>query len=140
MTAGGDGVLTLAVAFKVSPEPAVIDLLRRYRTALIMLSYRRLAQWIDWEAEKHGVPIKVVNPRGTSTTCPFCHTKMIEVRYRRLKCPRCGFEEDRDIIAVINLSKMGGALPTLTACPMTSDSTSECRNLPNREEVSDSPR
>ncbi|MGC8607674.1 MAG: RNA-guided endonuclease TnpB family protein, partial [Vulcanisaeta sp.] len=34
MTAGGDGVLTLAVAWKVSPEPAVIDLLRRYRTAL----------------------------------------------------------------------------------------------------------
>jgi len=85
---------------------------KNHRVRLILLGYRRLAYWIDWEAKKHGVPVKVVNPRGTSTKCPFCHTKMIKVGYRRLKCPRCGFEEDRDIIAIINLSKMGGALPT----------------------------
>ncbi|WP_428093916.1 hypothetical protein [Caldivirga sp.] len=44
---------------------------------------------------------------------------MVEVGYRRLRCPRCGLEEDRDVIAVINLSKMGGTLPTPTARPMT---------------------
>ncbi|WP_367173623.1 zinc ribbon domain-containing protein [Caldivirga sp.] len=53
---------------------------------------------------------------------------MIKVGYRRLKCPRCGFKEDRDIIAIINLSKMGGALPTPTARPMTNDNTTERGN------------
>jgi len=34
MTAGGDGVLTLTVSWRVSPEPVVLDLMKRYRTAL----------------------------------------------------------------------------------------------------------
>jgi IS605 OrfB family transposase len=108
---------------------------KNHRTALIILGYRRLGYWIDWEGQKHGAPVKVVSPKGTSTTCPVCGAKMVEVGYRKLRCPRCGFEGDRDVIAVINLSKMGGVLPTPTACPMTSDTTSEGRNLPNREEA-----
>ncbi|MGC9180924.1 MAG: zinc ribbon domain-containing protein, partial [Vulcanisaeta sp.] len=101
---------------------------RNHKVALIMLGYRRLAYWLDWEAKKHGVPVKVVNPRGTSTKCPICGSRLIEAGYRRLRCPRCGFEEDRDVIAVINLSKMGGTLPAPTAHPMTNDTTSEGGN------------
>ncbi|MGC9178577.1 MAG: RNA-guided endonuclease TnpB family protein [Vulcanisaeta sp.] len=114
---------------------SIRQLPKNHRVKLIMLGYRRLAHWIDWEARKHGVPVKVVSPKGTSTKCPVCGAKMTETSHRRLKCPRCGFEEDRDVIAVINLSRMGGALPIPTACPMTNDTTSEGRNLPNREEV-----
>ncbi|GAB6946541.1 RNA-guided endonuclease TnpB family protein [Vulcanisaeta sp. JCM 16161] len=110
----------------------LINALRRlpksHRRNLIMLGYRRLAYWIDWEAMKHGVPVKAVNPRGSSTTCPICGGKLIKAGYRRLKCPACGFEGDRDVIAVMNLSKMGGALPTPTARPMTNDTTSEGGN------------
>ncbi|MEM4017129.1 MAG: zinc ribbon domain-containing protein, partial [Fervidicoccaceae archaeon] len=51
--------------------------------------------------------------RGTSSTCPICGLKLVEKGYRRLRCPRCGFEADRDTIAVMNIeriaiSKMGG--------------------------------
>ncbi|ADY01795.1 transposase, IS605 OrfB family [Vulcanisaeta moutnovskia 768-28] len=97
---------------------------KNHRVKLIMLGYGRLAYWIDWEAEKHGIPIKVVNPRGTSTKCPMCGVKMIKVGYRRLKCPRCRFEEDRDVITVINLSKMGS---------MTNETTSKGRNHPPKK-------
>ena len=106
----------------------LIESLRRlpkdHRTALIILGYRRLAFWIDWQAEKNGVPLLVVDPADTSSTCPRCGARLVEVGYRRLRCPRCGFEADRDTIAILNiegraLSQMGGSLTTPTAPQMT---------------------
>jgi len=47
--------------------------------------------------------IAKVNPRGTSSTCPRCGAKLVEVGHRRLRCPRCGLEGDRDVIATINI-------------------------------------
>jgi len=95
-----------------------------HRTALLALGYRRLAFWIDWQAEKNGVPLFVVDPAGTSTTCPRCGTKLVEVGHRRLRCPNCGLEADRDTIAILNiegraLSQMGGTLTSPTALQMT---------------------
>jgi IS605 OrfB family transposase len=95
-----------------------------HRTALLALGYRRLAYWIDWQAEKNGVPLFVVEPAGTSTTCPRCGAELVEVGHRRLRCPRCGLEADRDTIAVLNiekraLSKMGGTLTSPTAPQVT---------------------
>ena len=97
---------------------------KSHRTALIVLGYRRLGLWLDWQAEKGGVPLLVVDPAGTSTTCPRCGTKLVEVGYRRLRCPSCGLEADRDSIAVLNierraLSKMGGTLASPTAPQVT---------------------
>jgi len=97
---------------------------KSHRTALIALGYRRLAFWLDWQAEKNGVPLFVVEPAGTSSTCPRCGAKLVEVGHRRLRCPRCGLEADRDTIAILNierrtLSKMGGSLITPTAPQMT---------------------
>jgi len=106
----------------------LIENLRRlpkdHRVALIALGYRRLGYWIDWQAEKSGVPLLVVDPAGTSSTCPKCGTKLVEIGYRRLRCPKCGFEADRDTIAILNiekraLGKMGGSLTTPTAPQMT---------------------
>jgi predicted transposase len=34
MASGGEGLLTLSIAMRVSPEPRAIELLRRYNTAL----------------------------------------------------------------------------------------------------------
>jgi len=95
-----------------------------HRTALMALGYRRLGYWIDWQAEKNGVPLFDVDPANTSTTCPRCGAELVEVGYRRLRCPKCGFEADRDTIAILNiegraLSQMGGSLTTPTAPQMT---------------------
>jgi len=100
------------------------ELPKGHRTALIALGYRRLAFWIDWQAEKNGVPLFVVDPADTSSTCPRCGTKLVEVGYRRLRCPNCGLEADRDTIAILNiegraLSQMGGSLATPTAPQVT---------------------
>jgi len=101
-----------------------------HRTKLIIMGYSRLVKWIDWQAMKHGVPLAIVNPNGTSSECPKCDSKLEENGYRRLKCPRCGFEADRDVIGKLNIRKRalkklkikvipGGSLPTPTAPQMT---------------------
>jgi len=41
-----------------------------HRTKLIIMGYSRLVKWIDWQAMKHGVPLAIVNPSGTSSECP----------------------------------------------------------------------
>jgi putative transposase len=77
-----------------------------HRTKLIIMGYSRLGRWIDWQAMKHGVPLAIVNPNGTSSECPKCDSKGLEENgYRRLRCPRCGFEGDRDVIGKLNIRK-----------------------------------
>ncbi|MFP3264768.1 MAG: RNA-guided endonuclease TnpB family protein [Acidilobus sp.] len=100
------------------------ELPKEHRTALIALGYRRLAFWIDWQAEKGGVPLFVVDLADTSSTCPRCGAELVEVGYRRLRCPNCGLEADRDTIAILNIEKrapsqMGGSLTTPTAPQVT---------------------
>jgi IS605 OrfB family transposase len=103
---------------------------KEHRTKLIIMGYSRLVKWIDWQAEKHGVPLAIVNPNGTSSECPKCDSKLEENGYRRLRCPSCGFEGDRDVIGKLNIRKralkilgikidFGGVLAPLTAPQMT---------------------
>jgi IS605 OrfB family transposase len=106
------------------------ELPKDHRRKLIIMGYSRIEKWIDWQAEKHGVPYVKVDPSGTSSECPKCDYKGLEeVSYRRLRCPRCGFEADRDVIGKLNVRKKGlrklgiiprgGALTPLTAPQMT---------------------
>jgi IS605 OrfB family transposase len=111
----------------------LINTLRRikskdHRTKLIIIGYARLERWIDRQAEKHGVPLAIVDPRGTSSECPQCGSKDFEeAGYRRLRCHRCGFEADREVIRKLNIRKRalkilgisGGSLTTPTAPQMT---------------------
>ena len=107
-----------------------------HRVSLLMLSYRKLEFWIDWQAEKHGVPMFIIEPNGTSSTCPICNSKLKESGYRLLNCSNCGFEADRDTIAILNiekkaLSKIGGSLTTPTASQMTDVAPNRCEELMN---------
>ena len=57
------------------------------------------------KAEKRGVLVIIVEPNGTSSICPDCGSKLRENGSRVLKCRNCGFEADRDTIAVLNIEK-----------------------------------
>jgi len=97
---------------------------KEHKVSLLILSYRRLEHWIDWQCEKQGVPAAVINPRGTSSTCPICGSKLVENSYRKLKCIKCDFEADRDTVAILNIEKkaykkMGGSLATPTVPQIT---------------------
>jgi IS605 OrfB family transposase len=104
---------------------------REHKISLLILSYRKISEWIDWQCEKHGAPVIVVEPKGTSTRCPRCSSKMRENGYRVFKCPACGFKADRDTVAVLNIEKraltqMGGSLTTPTAPQMTDVTPNRC--------------
>jgi IS605 OrfB family transposase len=110
---------------------------KEHRVGLLTLSYRRLEQWIDWQCEKRGVPLAVVESKRTSTTCPKCSSKLMENSYRKMRCPKCGFEADRDTVAILNierkaLPKMWGALIPLNAPQMTDVTPNRCGEPMNR--------
>ena len=87
---------------------------RTWRARLALWAYRELQKWIEWKAHLYGVPVFKVSPRGTSSICPNCGSRLRSMGNRRLKCPVCSLEGDRDLIAAINLG-MRGAQATLMA-------------------------
>jgi len=91
---------------------------KEFRDKLYLMQYRRLQYWIEWQAKKHGVVVKYVNASYSSVSCPKCGRKMEEKGYRWFKCS-CGYENDRDVIAVVNLNRRGSL--TLSTAPQMRD-------------------
>ncbi|WP_338602325.1 RNA-guided endonuclease TnpB family protein [Sulfolobus tengchongensis] len=97
----------------------VKGLKKNYREKLYLMQYRRVQQWVEWQAKKYGLNVIYVKPAYSSTTCPKCGEKMVESGYRMLKCVKCGFEDHRDYIAVYNLCARGSL--TLLSAPQMRD-------------------
>jgi len=86
---------------------------RRFNKKLTLWFYRRIQFCVKYEVKERGLKIVKVNPKGTSTKCPRCGDNLVDSGYRALKCSRCGFIGDRDIVATINLYKK---LPSHPRC------------------------
>jgi len=78
---------------------------KRFNKKLTHWFYRRIQFCIDYEARERGLGVLRVNPRGTSSTCPRCGSKLTDNGHRTLKCGKCGFIGDRDVAATVNLFK-----------------------------------
>jgi len=72
-------------------------------------NFRRLQFYIEYKANLEGLPVVYVDPKGTSSLCPICGGRLASNGHRLLKCKNCGYENDRDIIACLNLLRMRGA-------------------------------
>ncbi|ADG91046.1 RNA-guided endonuclease InsQ/TnpB family protein [Thermosphaera aggregans] len=102
------------------------------RHRIYQAGFRGMVKAIEEKCLERGVLVVKVDPRDTSSTCPFCNSKLVRGNApRQLKCPRCGFRAGRDVVAVLNLEKKyltpKGLVP-LT--PMPSDPTPEVAVLP----------
>jgi putative transposase len=84
---------------------------KEFHDKLYLMQYRRLQYWISWQARKHGMIVEFVNPSYSSVSCPRCGKRMNESDYRWLKCS-CGYENDRDVIAITNLNGRGSLTPS----------------------------
>jgi IS605 OrfB family transposase len=91
---------------------------KEFHDRLYLMQYRRLQYWIEWQAKKHGILVQYVNPSYSSVSCPKCGQRMVEVSRRWFKCS-CGYENDRDVIAVVNLNRRGSL--TLSTAPQMRD-------------------
>ena len=72
------------------------------RWKLALFAYRRLQFAVIVKAIENNVPVIVVDPRNTSSTCPRCGSRLVYV-HRLAICRRCGFRRDRDTIGAMNI-------------------------------------
>jgi putative transposase len=91
---------------------------KKFRDKLYLMQYRKIQYWINWQAKKHNLLIHYVYAAYSSIKCPKCNRRMKEISYRWLKC-NCGYENDRDIIAIMNLNGRGSL--SLSTAPQMRD-------------------
>lgn len=72
------------------------------RWKLTLFAYRKLQFAVIAKAIENNVPIIVVDPRNTSSTCPKCGAKLAYVN-RLAVCRSCRFKRDRDIVGAMNI-------------------------------------
>jgi putative transposase len=76
---------------------------KKFNKRLGLWFYRRVQFCVEYEARERGLEVVKVNPRGTSSRCPRCGGRLFEDGYRVLRCRKCSFIGDRDVIATVNL-------------------------------------
>jgi putative transposase len=105
------------------------------RHRIYQAGFRGMARAIEEKCLERGVPVDKINPRNTSSKCPFCESKLMRGRAsRRLKCPKCGVEMGRDVVGVMNIERRyltSKGLVPLT--PMPRDPALEVVVLPMKE-------
>jgi putative transposase len=60
---------------------------------------RRFIRILETQLRWHGVPYEF--KRLPSRVCPNCEVGMEELPGRKMKCPNCELEEDRDRIPIL---------------------------------------
>jgi len=73
--------------------------LPRKEAKIYIAGVRRFIKILETQLRWHGVPYEF--KRLPSRVCPNCEIEMEELLGRRMKCPRCGLEEDRDKIPIL---------------------------------------
>jgi putative transposase len=85
----------------------------------------RLRQWrrthllqaLQNKAEQAGIVVRLVDERGTSSTCPACQRRGPKPRGRRFRCPFCKFHGHRDLVGAANIAAKASGGPTSTGVP-----------------------
>jgi len=103
---------------------------RRLDRRLHSWNFRKLQFYIEYKARLNGLPVIYVNPKGTSSLCPVCGGRLAPNGHRLVSC-ECGYENDRDVIACLNMLRMRGAPLPLKALhePLTVEVRGRDENL-----------
>ncbi len=82
---------------------------RSFRGRMNSWAFREVQRQIDYKSKWDGVPVWYVNPRGTSSYCPNCGSRVVPLADRKLYCQKCDIDWDRDDLASKNI--MACAVP-----------------------------
>ena len=112
--------LTIKIARELSraKSGAILENLRGIKSGVLRKSKdlnRRLSKWnartfqfmLEYKLKWLGLPVKHVNPKYSSKTCPLCQAEMSAYEGRLMKCKKCGLTADRDVVAILNLQMWG---------------------------------
>ena len=80
---------------------------RRQRVTLNSWAFFQLRQFVQYKAQRAGIPVIMVDPRNTSRTCPACGC--VDKRNRKSQstfaCVSCGHSGHADTIAAENIRR-----------------------------------
>ncbi len=95
-----------------------IDAGRRHNLRLRQWQIARLLQVLTDKAVLAGITVRLVDERGTSSTCPACRRRVPKPRGRTLSCPHCRFSGHRDLVAAASIATRtpGGGPPWQPLC------------------------
>jgi putative transposase len=77
-----------------------------------------LVQTLRDKAEQAGMVVRLVDERGTSSTCPACRRRVPKPTGRRFRCRHCGLEGHRDLVGAANIAAKAGGGPTSAGVPV----------------------
>ena len=77
-----------------------------------------LVQALRDKAELAGMVVRLVDERGTSSTCPACQRRVPKPTGRRFRCPHCTFFGHRDLVGAANIAAKAGGGPTSVGVPV----------------------
>jgi putative transposase len=85
---------------------------RKYRGRMNAWSFAEAQRQIEYKARWNGLRVIRLSKRetrGTSIACPRCGERLQSDKHlkRKLWCGKCRYVMDRDMVAVVNLSKRG---------------------------------
>jgi len=100
---------------KKAPEKMINDVNdRKLRHRIYQSAFKGMVKAIVDIAEKEKVPVVKVDPKGTSSIRPVCGSNLMRSNAPKvLTCPGCGYSNDRDVIACLNLWMKGSFRSTL---------------------------
>lgn len=111
---------------------------REQRAMLGGWAFFQLRSFLSYKAALAGVPVRVVDPRNTSRTCPSCGHCAKENRTSQASfvCKSCGFSANADVVGATNIARRAtvngpivssedrgnrAAIRAVTASPPSSD-------------------
>ena len=77
-----------------------------------------LAQALRDKAEEVGIEVRLVDERGTSSTCPACRQRVPKPKGREFHCRECGFKGHRDLVGAQNIAVKHGGGNTSAGLPV----------------------
>jgi len=112
--------LTTEIARKLAElgSGAILEDLKNIKSRILCRSRdlnRKLSKWnakqfqfmLEYKLKWLGLPVKYINPKNSSKTCPLCSGSLAPYEDRLMRCKKCGLILDRDIVAVLNLQMWG---------------------------------
>jgi IS605 OrfB family transposase len=114
-----------------------IDAGRRHNLRLRQWQLGRAIAILTDKAELAGITVRLVDERGTSSTCPTCRNKIAKPRGRTLTCRHCPTTGHRDLLAAATIAtRTPGGAPITTGnrvpLPVVITHRRAGRNLPGR--------
>ena len=114
---------------------------RARRRRIALWPFRRLQNYIEYNARWSGVPIEYVGAAYTSKICSRCGyiNRKLGLTDREWRCPTCGAILDRDLKAAVNIERCG----TIPCLPMVQagarDTDEAMKQEPRRQEKAGNP-